>query len=186
MPLWRVTLADIISGCTAGISKRRVLVRSMAPFHHVRFLALNRNAKNCFSAILIATLTNACSAIMGGTQITAEPIAAPPDYRGIIRDGAPAPMTKGAQVSELHKTSGGQPGDWMACVKSDTIPYVGLFAVFFEYGKVKDFRRSIGIDQCESAMYSPLPPAAPPAQEKDKPRKHNKIDSTLRPSHSAN
>jgi hypothetical protein len=158
----------------------------MATAYHVDLSTQNRSAKNCFLIILIATLTTACSSIISGTQIAAEPTAAPSDYRGIIREGVPAPMTKRAQVSELHKTSGGQPGDWMACIKSDTIPYVGFFAVFIEYGKVKDFRRSIGIDQCESAMYSPLPPAAPPAQEKDKPRKHNKIDSTLRPSHSAN
>jgi len=158
----------------------------MAPFHHVSLSALNRNAKNCFTDILIATLTTACSAINSVAQITAEPIAAPPDYHGIIREGVPAAMIKEAQVSELHKTSGGQPGDWMACVKSDTIPYVGFFAVFFEYGKVKDFRRSVGIDQCESAIYSSPPPAAPPSQKQDKPLKRDKVGSTLRPSNSAN
>ncbi len=31
-----------------------VLVRSMARFHHVSLSALNRNAKNCFTDILIA------------------------------------------------------------------------------------------------------------------------------------
>ena len=54
-----------------------------------------------------------------------------------------------------------------------TNPYTGFFAVFIADEKVKDFRRSIGIDQCESAMYSLLP--SPPAvQENNKPGKRKK------------
>ena len=83
-------------------------------------------------------------------------------------------MTKGAQVSELRKTSGPQPGDWMACVKSNTNPYIGFFAVFIADEKVKDFRRSIGIDQCESAAYSLLPSPPPPVQENNKSGKRKK------------
>jgi hypothetical protein len=146
----------------------------VTPFRAIYFSKLNSSAKKRFLAILIATLTAACSAILPNEQNTAALIATPDDYRKIISEGTPAPMAKGAQVSELRKTSGPQLGDWMACVKSDTTPYIGFFAVFIEDRKVKDFRRSIGIDRCEFAMYSPLPPATPPAQEKDKPRKHKK------------
>jgi len=81
-------------------------------------------------------------------------------------------MTAAAQVSELQKTIGGQSGDWFACVKSDTTPYVGFFAVFIENGKVVDFRRSVAIDQCESATYSPLAPTV--VQEKKMPPKRKK------------
>ena len=179
--------AEIISGLQSRQLKDfRVLDRLVTPFHTIYFSKLNSSAKKRFLAILIATLTAACSAILPNEQNTAALVATSIDYRKIISEGTPAPMVKGAQVSELRKTSGPQLGDWMACVKSDTTPYIGFFAVFIEDGKVKDFRRSIGIDRCEVAMYSPLPPATPPAQEKDKPRKHKKADSTLRPSNNAN
>jgi hypothetical protein len=134
---------------------------------------------------LLAALTSACSGILPSTQLTtastpppaaapAAPLATPPaDYRKIIRAGVPAPMTNGAQVSELRKTiGGGQSGDWIACMKSDTKPYIGFFAVFIENDKVVDFRRAVGIDRCEAAIYSPLPP---PVVQKKTPPKRNKI-----------
>ncbi len=82
-------------------------------------------------------------------------------------------MTNGAQVSELRKTiGGGQSGDWIACVKSDTNLFIGFFAVFIESEKVVDFRRAVGIDRCEAAIYSPLPP---PVVQKKTPPKRNKV-----------
>jgi len=134
-------------------------------------------------AVLLAALTSACSGVLPNTQLTtastsppAAPLATPPaDYRKIIGAGVPAPMMNGAQVSELRKTiGGGQSGDWIACVKSDTKPYIGFFAVFIENEKVVDFRRAVGIDRCETAIYSPLPPpvvkkAAPPKRSKIRP-----------------
>jgi hypothetical protein len=154
-----------------------ILICRLASFRHVGFSTPNCSTKNCLSVILIATSTAGCTTITSDAQITAAPIAAPADYRKIISEGTPAPMTKGAQVSDLRETRGAQPGDWMACVKSNTNPYTGFFAVFIADGKVKDFRRSIGIDQCESAMYSLLP--SPPAvQENNKPGKRKKVDST--------
>jgi hypothetical protein len=131
--------------------------------------------------VLFAALTSACSGILPSTQLTtastpppAAPLATPPaDYRKIIRAGVPAPMTNGAQVSELRKTiGGGQSGDWIACVKSDAKPYIGFFAVFIENEKVVDFRRAVGIDRCEAAIYSPLPP---PVVQKKTPAKRHKI-----------
>ena len=131
--------------------------------------------------VLLAALTSACSGVLPSTQLTTAstpppvaPLATPPaDYRKIIRAGVPAPMTNGAQVSELRKTiGGGQSGDWIACVKSDTKPFIGFFAVFIENEKVVDFRRAVGIDRCEAAIYSPLPP---PVVQKKTPPKRNKV-----------
>jgi hypothetical protein len=141
----------------------------------------NRSAKKRRAAILLAALTSACSGVLPSTQLTtasttppATPLATPPaDYRKIIGAGVPAPMMNGAQVSELRKTvGGGQSGDWIACVKSDAKPYIGFFAVFIENEKVVDFRRAVGIDRCEAAIYSPLPP---PVVQKKTPPKRNKI-----------
>ena len=149
------------------------VVCRLTSFHHVGFSAPNCSTKSFLPAILIAASTAACAAITSDAQIAAR-IAAPADYRKIISEGTPAPMTKGALVSELRKTSGPQPGDWMACVKSNTNPYIGFFAVFIADEKVKEFRRSIGIDQCESAAYSLLPSPPPPVQENNKSGKRKK------------
>jgi hypothetical protein len=176
--LWAVTISGLQHRQLNGFG---ALVSLNTFFRSATFSILNKCAKKYCFVCLVATLTAACSSI----SRTAAPPATPIDYRKIVSDGAPAPMTKGAQVSELRSTGGAQPGDWIACVKSDTAPYIGLFAVFIEDEKVKDFRRAIGIDQCESAMYSPLPPTPPPPQEKDEPRKHNKANSKSRPSNSA-
>ncbi|HEY1474449.1 MAG TPA: hypothetical protein VGF53_10230 [Pseudolabrys sp.] len=132
----------------------------------------NASAGKFFPAILLAALTSACSGVLSGAQLTTMPATPPADYRKIISTGAPAPMTAGAQVSELRQTSGSQSGDWFACVKSDTAPYVGFFAVFIENEKVVDFRRSVATDRCEAASYSPLAP--PVVQEKKTPPKRKK------------
>jgi hypothetical protein len=122
---------------------------------------------------LLAALTSACSGVLPSRQLATASTTPPADYGKIIRAGVPAPMTNGAQASELRKTiGGGQSGDWIACVKSDTKPYIGFFAVFIENEKVVDFRRAVGIDRCEAAIYSPLPP--PVVQKKTSP-KRNKI-----------
>ena len=149
------------------------VVCRLTSFHHVGFSAPNCSTKSFLPAILIAASTAACAAITTDAQIAARS-AAPADYRKIISEGTPAPMTKGALVSELHNTSGPQPGDWMACVKSNTNPYIGFFAVFIADEKVMEFRRSIGIDQCESAAYSLLPSPPPPVQEDNKSGKRKK------------
>ncbi len=122
-----------------------------------------------FLAVSLGVLTAACASILpqAGGQTAAVPVGPPADYRKLIRTEVPAALTKEAQVSELRKTVGPQPGDWIACLKSDTKPDAGakptsnFFAVFIEDGKVKDFRRSVLIDRCESASYAPLPPPEP-------------------------
>lgn len=182
-------MAKIISWLQSKLQKDfGVLVSLIIHSHFIDFSKLKKSAAKCFLVILMAASTVACSYfILPDAQIKLVPDAMPTDYRKIVSRGVPEKMTRDAQVSELRKTSGGaQPGDWMACVKSNTSPNTGFFAVFIEDGKVKDFRRSIGIDQCESAMYSPLPPAPHSTQETNPPRKRNKVDSTSRPPNSAN
>ena len=124
------------------------------------------STKDFLLAILLAGLTAACSATLPSTELTSASAVPPADYRKIIVTGIPATIAKGAQVSELQKTAGAQLGDWVACLKSDNKPNDGLFAVFIENGKIVDFRRSVVTDHCESAVYSPLAPPAPPAKGK--------------------
>ena len=124
------------------------------------------STKDFLLATLLAGLTAACSATLPSTQITPASAVPPDNYRKIISSGIPATIAKQAQVSELQKTQGAQLGDWVACLKSDNKPNDGLFAVFIENGKIVDFRRSVVIDHCRSAIYSPLAPPAPPAKGK--------------------
>ncbi len=143
--------------------------------------ALMHPALTVFLAILLTALTAACSSILPGAdaQITAAPAGpSAADYRKIIRAGIPNTLTDGAQVSELRKAVAPQPYDWVACLKLDTKPTISYFAVFFEGEKVEHFRRSVLIDQCELADYSPLTPPAPPAPAKKTQLKHKK-DNTL-------
>lgn len=123
------------------------------------------SSKDFLLAILLAGLTAACSGTLPSTQITSASAVPPDDYRKIISSGIPATIAKQAQVSELQKTVGAQLGDWVACLKSDNKPNDGLFAIFIENGKIVDFRRSVVTDHCESAIYSPLAPPAPPVKE---------------------
>lgn len=122
--------------------------------------------KDFLLATLLACLTAACSATLPSTQITSTSAVPPDNYRKIISSGIPATIAKQALVSELQKTVGAQLGDWVACLKSDNKPNDGLFAVFIENGKIVDFRRSVVTDHCESAIYSPLAPPAPPVKKK--------------------
>ena len=124
------------------------------------------STKDFLLAILLTGLTAACSATLPSTQITSASAVPPDNYRKIISSGIPATIAKGAQVSELQKTVAAQSGDWFVCLKSDNKPNDGLFAVFIENGKIVDFRRSVGIDRCKSAIYSPLAPPAPAVKEK--------------------
>ena len=90
-----------------------------------------------FLAILLAALTAACFGSLPDTdaQITAAPAWPPANYRKIIRDAKiPDMLTNGAQVSELRKAVAPQSGDRVACLKSDTKPDIGFFAVFNPVG----------------------------------------------------
>lgn len=143
---------------------------------------MKNRALPVFLAILLAALTAACFGSLPDTdaQRTAAPAALPPaNYREIIHDAqsADSPTDEAqvqklrilntlTQVSELRKAVAPQSGDWVACLKSGTKPDIGFFAVFIRGQEVIDFRRSVQIDQCEFADYSPLTPPAPPAPAK--------------------
>jgi hypothetical protein len=129
--------------------------------------------------LVIAAHVAACSSAALDTvaQVASTPAGPPADYRSLIRTGVPATLTAEAEVSELRKTVGPEPGEWIACLKSAKKAATGakekptFVAVFFEGGKVTDYRQAVLIDRCESAAYSPLPPAPPP---KSKQLKTNK------------
>jgi hypothetical protein len=117
-------------------------------------------------AFLLAALIADCSSVLPDNA----PAWPPADYRKIIRDSKkeeiPDELTKGAQVSEPRKTVAPQLYDWVVCLKLDTKPNTSFFAVFFEGEKIKHVRRSVQIDQCELADYSPLTPPVPPPAKK--------------------
>ena len=125
-------------------------------------------ALTIFLAILLAALTAACfGSLPDDAQITAAPTWPPANYRKIIRNSKiPDTLINGAQVSELRKAVAPQSGDWVACLKFDMKPDIGFFAVFIKGQEIIDFRRSVQIDQCEFADYSPLTPLAPPSPTK--------------------
>jgi hypothetical protein len=134
-----------------------------------------------FLAILPPALIAACSSTVPDNA----PAWPPADYRKIIRDSDdyrkiirdsktirdskeenPDELTKGVQVSEPRKTIAPQLYDWVVCLKADTKPTTSFFAVFFEGETIRLVRRSVQIDQCEIADYSPLTPPVPPPVRK--------------------
>jgi hypothetical protein len=127
-------------------------------------------ALTAFLAFLPAALIAACASTLPDNA----PAWPPADYRKIIRDSGEIPneLKKEAQVSEPRKTVAPQLYDWVVCLKSDTKPTPSFFAVFFEGEKIQLVRRSVQIDQCEMADYSPLtPPVPPPAKKTQTKRK---------------
>ena len=127
-------------------------------------------ALTAFPAFLPAALIAACASTLPDNA----PAWPPADYRKIIRDSGEIPneLKKEAQVSEPRKTVAPQLYDWVVCLKSDTKPTPSFFAVFFEGEKIQLVRRSVQIDQCEMADYSPLtPPVPPPAKKTQTKRK---------------
>ena len=132
-----------------------------------------------FLAILPPALIAACSSTLPDNA----PAWPPADFRKIIRDSAgyrkiirdskeeipdkeETELAKGVQVSEPRKTIAPQLYDWVVCLKADTKPTTSFFAVFFEGETIRLVRRSVQIDQCEIADYSPLTPPVPPPVRK--------------------
>ena len=123
-------------------------------------------ALTAFLAFLPAALIAACASTLPDNA----PAWPPADYRKIIRDSGEIPdeLKKEAQVSEPRKTIAPQLYDWVVCLKPDTKPTPSFFAVFFEGEKIQLVRRSVQIDQCEMADYSPLTPPVPSPAKKTK------------------
>jgi hypothetical protein len=98
------------------------------------------------------------------------------EFEAIKRAGAPAPATVQTsvatefrtaklmgrpQVSDLHETTGPQPGDWMVCFKSDASEQATRYAVFFRNDRQVISRPAAIIDGCHKADYHPLEPPLP-------------------------
>jgi hypothetical protein len=62
-----------------------------------------------------------------------------------------------ADVSALRPTAGPQLGDAVTCVRLAN--GAGFIAVFFEAGKIINYRRAVAVDRCDGLTYEPL--AAP-------------------------
>jgi hypothetical protein len=72
-----------------------------------------------------------------------------------------AKLTGNPQISDLHQTTGPQPGDWMLCFKSDGSDQAVRYAVFFRNDKLVTSRPAAIIDGCHKADYHSLEPPLP-------------------------
>jgi hypothetical protein len=77
---------------------------------------------------------------------------------GAAGDGA----LDAAEISPLRATFGPELGDTMLCLRTPLAGQPVYIAVFFEGGRVLDYRRAVAIDRCAGAVYAPLPKAPPP------------------------
>lgn len=96
-------------------------------------------------------------------QTAAPPVTPVADVAGAIRaavvlkgDGA----LDAAEVSPLRATYGPELGETMLCLRTPLAGQPAYIAVFFEGGRVLDYRRAVAIDRCAGAVYAPLPKAA--------------------------
>lgn len=69
----------------------------------------------------------------------------------------------GAQISPLRATQAPQLGDAMICLKLAGMD-TGYLAVFFERGKVLNYRSAVALDRCRQGPFTQL--AAAPAKPK--------------------
>ena len=71
-----------------------------------------------------------------------------------------------AQISALRASKGTQPGQWGACIAFPAAQNA-FYAIFYDEGKVIDFRQSVAIDNCRrTEVYVPLPAARLPKAAK--------------------
>jgi hypothetical protein len=121
----------------------------------------------CTPANVLATLL---CLTLGGCALSGTEIEA------LKRGDAPAPstvqsvvvaefrlakLTGNPQVSDLHETTGPQPGDWTLCFKSDGSDKVVHYSVFFRNDKAVTTRPAAIMDGCQRATYHPLEPPLP-------------------------
>jgi hypothetical protein len=100
----------------------------------------------------------ACAALFTYVPIaSAQPqVDARREITGAVTLAAPVSLAN-ADVSALRPTVGPQLGDAAACVR--LAGGAGFIAVFFEAGKVINYRRAVAVDRCDGLAYEPL--AAP-------------------------
>ena len=99
----------------------------------------------------------ACAMLLTGASIAcAQQTDARREILAAVTLTAPVSLANG-DVSPLRPTAGPQLGDSVACVR--LARGAGFIAVFFEAGKVINYRRAIALDRCDGQDYEPL--AAP-------------------------
>ena len=100
----------------------------------------------------------ACAALVAHAAIaSAQQADARREIATAVTLAAPISLTN-ADVSPLRPTAGPQLGDAAACVR--LAGGAGFIAVFFEAGKVINYRRAVAIDHCDGLAYEPLAPVA--------------------------
>ena len=96
----------------------------------------------------------ACAALFVHAPIaSAQPTDARREIAGAVTLVAPVSLAN-ADVSALRPTAGPQLGDAAACVR--LAGGAGFIAVFFEAGKVINYRRAVAVDHCDGLAYEPL------------------------------
>jgi hypothetical protein len=123
---------------------------------------LRRNGICLFAAVVCLNL-GACA--LGGTEFepvkraeAPTPAVVPTTVAAEFRT---AKLTGNPLISDLHETTGPQPGDWMLCFRSDGADQAVRYAVFFRNDRLVMARPAAGIDGCHKAEYHPLEPPLP-------------------------
>ena len=107
----------------------------------------------------LRTIVAACAAFSSCAPIaSAQPQTdARREIAVVVTLAAPVSLAN-ADVSALRPTAGPQLGDSVACVR--LTGGAGFIAVFFEAGKVINYRRAVAVDRCDGLAYEPLAPVA--------------------------
>ena len=97
----------------------------------------------------------ACVALLACAPIaSAQPQAdARREIAAAVTLAAPVSLAN-ADISALRPTAGPQLGDAVACVRLAN--RAGFIAVFFEAGKIINYRRAVAVDRCDGLAYEPL------------------------------
>ena len=97
----------------------------------------------------------ACAALLtwAGLAIAQPQTDARREIATAVTLAAPVSLAN-ADVSMLRPTAGPQLGDAVACVRLAS--GAGFIAVFFEAGKVINYRRAVAVDRCDGLAYEPL------------------------------
>ena len=101
----------------------------------------------------------ACAAFLACAPIaSAQPqVDTRREVLGAVTLAAPISLAN-ADVSALRPTAGPQLGDAVACVR--LADGAGFIAVFFEAGKVINYRRAVAVDRCDGLAHELLAPVA--------------------------
>ena len=99
----------------------------------------------------------ACAAFLACAASAQPQVDTRREILGAVTLAAPISLAN-ADVSALRPTAGPQLGDAVACVR--LADGAGFIAVFFEAGKVINYRRAVAVDRCDGLAYELLAPVA--------------------------